>query len=180
MPALSLISMIDMQKADTRGHAARVALLADRMGEAMGLGAEERSCLRLAGLAHDLGKIDIPENVLAKAGLLTTEERLIVERHPILSATMVSLLTGAQGVMEAVLYHHERWDGTGYPYGLRGEAIPLAARILCLADSYDAMVCDRPYRLALTCEEARAELACGAGAQFDPRLVPLFVAISRR
>jgi HD-GYP domain-containing protein (c-di-GMP phosphodiesterase class II) len=82
--------------------------------------------------------------------------------------------------VEAVLYHHEWWDGTGYPYGLRGETIPLLARILCLADSYDAMICDRPYRLALTCEEAQAELTRGAGTQFDPGMVPLFVAVSRR
>lgn len=170
-------SLLDLQECHFPGHAARVAALAECLAECLGLGLNQRLRLRLASLVHDLGKVGIPESILAKPAPLTAEERQIVERHPVLSAAVIGLIPGMDDIAAAVLHHHERWDGTGYPRGLCGEAIPLLARILCLADSYDAMTCERPYRQPLTAEEALAELARQVGTQFEPRLVRLFLEI---
>ncbi|HCC33615.1 MAG TPA: hypothetical protein DEQ28_06945 [Clostridiales bacterium] len=171
-------ALLDIQECHSPGHAARVATLAERLAERLGLGPNQRLHLRLASLVHDLGKACVPASVLAKPAPLTAEERQLVQQHPVLSAAIVGLITDRRDVVEAVLHHHEWWDGTGYPHGSRGEEIPLLARILCLVDSYDAMTCDRPYRpRPLTSEEAQAELAWGAGTQFEPALVRLFLAV---
>ncbi|HSW11026.1 MAG TPA: HD domain-containing phosphohydrolase [Bacillota bacterium] len=172
-----VLSLIDGQECHFPGHAIRVAALADNLARRRGLGPRRRFHLRLASLIHDLGKAAVPASVLAKPAPLTADERQLVQQHPVLSAAIAGLITDSRDVVEAVLHHHEWWDGTGYPHGLRGEEIPLLARILCLVDSYDAMTCDRPYRGSLTTEETQAELARGAGTQFEPRLVRLFLAV---
>jgi HD-GYP domain-containing protein (c-di-GMP phosphodiesterase class II) len=125
---------------------------------------------------HDLGKIGLPDSILLKPGPLTEGEIRRMSEHPILGARLLEPLTYLSGVVrDVVLHHHERWSGAGYPHGLRGEQIPLAARIFALADSFDAMTNDRPYRRALSLDHALEEIRAGAGAQFDPELARVFV-----
>jgi HD-GYP domain-containing protein (c-di-GMP phosphodiesterase class II) len=141
----------------------------------MGWEAEQCKLLELAGRLHDLGKVGIPAEVLEKDGPLAPDERRLLERHPAIGSNMLtSLRLGA--VSAWVLHHHERWDGTGYPDGLAGEAIPPAARILAVADAFDALTSDRVYRGRLTDAEALDELEGAAGTQFDPNVVAALVA----
>ncbi|MBW8742595.1 MAG: HD domain-containing protein, partial [Acidobacteria bacterium] len=128
---------------------------------------------RLAGSLHDLGKLAIPEEILRKPGQLADSERLVLERHPQIGFRMLDSL-GVDPVADIVLHHHERWDGAGYPDGLRGDAIPLGARIIFVADAYDAMTSDRVYRARLSRDEALAELERCSGTQFDPAIVETF------
>jgi HD-GYP domain-containing protein (c-di-GMP phosphodiesterase class II) len=136
----------------------------------MGLAQEIVELTRLAASLHDLGKLAIPEEILRKPGPLTDAERLVLERHPQIGYRMLESL-GVNPVAEWVLYHHERWDGTGYPEGRAREDIPLGARIIFVADAFDAMTNDRVYRRKLTIEDALAELARCSGTQFDPDVV---------
>ena len=136
----------------------------------MGLDEEQVELTRLAGSLHDLGKLAIPEEILRKPGPLTEPERLVLERHPQIGFRMLESL-GVDPVAEWVLHHHERWDGTGYPDKLSGTRIPLGARILFVADAYDAMTSDRVYRSRLTAEAALDELERCAATQFDPEIV---------
>ena len=141
----------------------------------MGLDKEQVELTRLAASLHDLGKLAVPEEILRKPGPLTDGERLVLERHPQIGYRMLESL-GVDPVAEWVLHHHERWDGTGYPDGLHGEDIPLGARIIFVADAFDAMTNDRIYRRKLTMEAALAELEDCAGTQFDPAAVAALVA----
>jgi len=138
-----------------------------------GLSPEQVELTRLAGSLHDLGKLAIPEEILRKAGELTDSERLVLERHPQIGFRMLDSL-GVDPVADLVLHHHERWDGSGYPDGLRGEQIPLGARIIFVADAYDAMTWDRVYRPKRSPHAALAELERCAGTQFDPGIVAAF------
>ena len=131
--------------------------------------------LELAGRLHDLGKVAFPDEVLEREGPLAREERVVLERHPAIGANMLTSL-GLAAVSGWVLHHHEHWDGTGYPDGLAGEAIPQAARILAVADAFAAMVSDHAYRGRLSESEALGELERGAGTQFDPTVVAALVA----
>ena len=139
----------------------------------MGLDAEEVELVRLAGSLHDLGKLAIPEEILRKPDDLTESELLVLRRHPQIGYRMLRSL-GVEPVSTWVLHHHERWDGRGYPHGLSGEDIPLGARILFVADAYDAMTTDRVYRGRLSHDRAIAELERCAGTQFDPDVVAAF------
>jgi diguanylate cyclase (GGDEF)-like protein/putative nucleotidyltransferase with HDIG domain len=168
--AASLAKAVDLRDTYTGSHSSRVADLAARLAERIGLDEEQIELTRLAGSLHDLGKLAIPEEVLRKAGPLTDPERLVVERHPQIGFRMLESL-GVDPVAEWVLHHHERWDGTGYPDRLSGTRIPLGARILFVADAYDAMTSDRVYRSRLTTQAALAELERCAGTQFDPQVV---------
>lgn len=167
----------------TLDHQWRVARQAAAVGEALGLPPEETRALWYGGLLHDIGKVGIPERVLAKRDPLTREERALVERHPELGAAILEELDGLEAVADLVLHHQERFDGRGdgrfpgYPAGLAGDEIPLGARILAVVDAYDAMVSDRPYRRGLPPEAARAELRREAGRQFDPRVVEAFLGV---
>ncbi len=136
--------------------------------------------LGLAGKIHDVGKLHIPPGVLSKAGPLTEDERSLIKLHPLIGESMLRRFEHLRSVLPAVRSHHERWDGGGYPDGLRGEEIPLQARLLSLADSYDAMTGRRPYRASVSPKEALAEIAAQSGKQFDPHLTGLFVRMVAR
>jgi putative nucleotidyltransferase with HDIG domain len=168
--AASLARAVDARDAYTGSHSERVADLAARLATRLGAEPEQVELTRLAASLHDLGKLAIPEEILRKPGPLTDTERLVLERHPQIGHRMLESL-GVDPVADWVLHHHERWDGSGYPDGVRGEKIPLGARIIFVADAYDAMTSDRVYRGRLSDEEAIAELARCAGTQFDPSVV---------
>jgi putative nucleotidyltransferase with HDIG domain len=171
--AASLAKAVDARDTYTGSHSTRVAELAAWIAAHLGLDAEQVELARLAGSLHDLGKLAIPEEILRKPGPLTPPERLVLERHPQIGFRMLESL-GVDPVAEWVLRHHERWDGTGYPDGLAGSDIPLGARIIFIADAYDAMTSDRAYRGRLTPQAAVWELERCAGSQFDPEIVGVF------
>jgi diguanylate cyclase (GGDEF)-like protein/putative nucleotidyltransferase with HDIG domain len=171
--AASLAKAVDARDTYTGSHSTRVAELAAWIAAHLGLDAEQVELARLAGSLHDLGKLAIPEEILRKPGPLTPPERLVLERHPQIGFRMLESL-GVDPVADWVLRHHERWDGTGYPDGLAGSDIPLGARIIFIADAYDAMTSDRAYRGRLTPQAAVSELERCAGSQFDPEIVSVF------
>jgi diguanylate cyclase (GGDEF)-like protein len=171
--AASLAKAVDARDAYTGSHSERVSEMAARVATKIGLDAEQVELTRLAGSLHDLGKLAIPEEILRKPGELTDSERLVLERHPQIGFRMLDSL-GVDPVAETVLHHHERWDGAGYPDGKSGEEIPLGARIIFVADAFDAMTTDRVYRPKRSAEEALAELERCAGTQFDPTIVAAF------
>jgi len=168
--AASLAKAVDARDAYTGSHSERVSDLAARIATRLGVDREQIELTRLAASLHDLGKLAIPEEILRKPGPLSETERLVLERHPQIGYRMLESL-GVDPVADWVLHHHERWDGTGYPDALCGEEIPLGARIIFVADAYDAMTSDRVYRGRLTDDEAIAELARCSGSQFDPEVV---------
>jgi len=171
--AASLAKAVDARDTYTGRHSERVAELSARVAIRLGLDAEQIELTRLAGSLHDLGKLAIPEEILRKPGELTDSERLVLERHPQIGFRMLDSL-GVDPVADIVLHHHERWDGAGYPNGLRGEGIPLAARIIFVADAYDAITSDRVYSPRRSSEAALTELERCAGTQFDPAIVAAF------
>ena len=138
----------------------------------------EVDIVRNASILHDVGKIGIKEDILKKPGRLTEEERREMEYHPFIGTKILQSVKLLEPVMPLVYHHHERFDGTGYPDGLRGEEIPFGARIISVADAFESMTSDRPYRKALPLEEAMAELRYGAGRQFDPRVVEAFMKLA--
>jgi diguanylate cyclase (GGDEF)-like protein len=173
--AASLAKAVDARDTYTGSHSERVSELAARVSTRLGLTPEQVELTRLAGSLHDLGKLAIPEEILRKPGTLTDSERLVLERHPQIGFRMLDSL-GVDPVADLVLHHHERWDGTGYPDGLRGEQIPLGARIIFVTDAYDAMTSDRIYRRKRSSGAALAELERCAGTQFDPGIVAAIAA----
>ena len=158
-----------------RGHSARVTSIAEGLALTLGWKQSRLESLRLGGSLHDVGKIAVDERILRKPGPLDDAELAQIRRHPVTGARLVESFVDFEPALPYVLHHHERWDGEGYPHGLRGEAIPLEARVLGVADAFDAMTSLRPYRPALTVEQALAELERCAGTQFDPRLAETFV-----
>jgi diguanylate cyclase (GGDEF)-like protein len=171
--AASLAKAVDARDAYTGSHSSRVGDLAARVAKRVGLDPEHVELTRLAGSLHDLGKLAIPEEILRKPGSLTDSEWLVLERHPQIGFRMLDSL-GVDPVADLVLHHHERWDGAGYPDGLAGEAIPLGARIIFVADAYDAMTTDRIYQAKQSHHAALTELRRCAGSQFDPGIVAAF------
>jgi diguanylate cyclase (GGDEF)-like protein/putative nucleotidyltransferase with HDIG domain len=171
--AASLAKAVDARDAYTGSHSERVSELAAGIATKLGLDAEQVELTRLAGSLHDLGKLAIPEEILRKPGELTDSERLVLERHPQIGFRMLDSL-GVDPVADVVLHHHERWDGAGYPNNLYGEEIPVGARIIFVADAFDAMTSDRVYRPKRSTEEALSELERCAGTQFDPEIVAAF------
>jgi len=173
--ATNLAHAVDMRDALGASHSRSVGRLAARIGVRLGCDAEQCELLALAGRLHDLGKVAIPDEILEKPGPLAPDERRVLERHPALGSNMLISL-GLEAVSGWVLHHHERWDGTGYPDGLAGEAIPLPARILAAVDAFDVLVSDHIYRGRLSQAQALAELKRGAGTHFDPTVVETLVA----
>lgn len=161
----------------TQGHTKRVEELCIRMGKKLGLSQRQLADLALLAQVHDLGKVGIPDSILFKPGPLTAEEQAIMREHPEKGYRIALSSPDLAGVAELILKHHERWDGKGYPLGLKGEEIPLECRILAIVDAYDAMVSDRPYSKPKTKDQAIAELKRCAGTQFDPRLVEMFLTV---
>jgi diguanylate cyclase (GGDEF)-like protein len=168
--AESLAKAVDARDAYSGSHSQRVGDYSARIARRLGADESAVELTRLAGKVHDLGKLAIPEEILRKPDALSEADRAVLERHPQVGSQMLESL-GVEPVAEWVLHHHERWDGTGYPQRLAGDQIPLAARILFVADAYDAMTSERVYRERLTQAEALAELERCAGTQFDPAVV---------
>lgn len=155
-------------------HAVRIARIVDEIGKTFHMAPQDRKALRAAALMHDLGEVAMEREYIQRAGSLTEDERLDLARHPVIGEQECARAGADRAVQLLVRWHHEWWNGCGYPDGLRCNEIPLAARILRLADSYAALTDDRPYRPAATEEEARRKLIEGAGIEFDPRVVLAF------
>ncbi|HEX9059699.1 MAG TPA: diguanylate cyclase, partial [Clostridia bacterium] len=170
-----LLSTIVTKDKYTFGHCERVSSYAVMISDAMGLNLKEIKTIKQAGLLHDIGKIELPKSVLNKIGRLTDEEFELIRQHPVYSANILEPLSGMDNLIDYVKHHHERYDGKGYPDGLEGENISLGARILCVADSFDAMVSDRPYRKSMSIEEAFREIEKCSGSQFDPEVAKYFI-----
>ena len=173
----SLAETIDAKDTYTRGHSERVSLYSEAIARGLELPPDELQTIRYAGYLHDVGKIGIPDAILTKPGKLTLEEFKIIKRHPVLSERILKPAGFPFPVQPIVRHHHERYDGKGYPDGLVGEEIPLGARILFVADAYEAMTSDRPYRKALSVKRALSELTKNKGTQFDPKVVEALAAI---
>ena len=171
----ALSAAIEARDPYARGHSSRVTVFAQAMARRLRLDKERLAVLRLGALLHDVGKLVVPSGVLLKCGPLTEEELRLMRRHPAAGARMLRTLGAPETILPLVLHHHERWDGDGYPTGRRGDDIPLEARVLCIADSFDAMTSTRPYRASWTPDKALEELERCAGTQFDPELVGAFV-----
>jgi HD-GYP domain-containing protein (c-di-GMP phosphodiesterase class II) len=170
----SLTAAIDAKDEYTYGHSERVARVAVELGRELGLRENEQNDIYLAGLLHDIGKIGIRDEVLTKRGPLTPEEIKHIQQHPIIGHRILAGLHAMEHLLPGVLYHHEHFDGRGHPEGLKGDAIPLLARILAVADSFDAMNTSRPYRVAMPLERVDQILREGAGVQWDPLVIDAY------
>ncbi len=168
---------LDLRDKETEGHTRRVTELSLRLARAMGVGEEELVHLRRGALLHDIGKMGIPDGILLKPGPLTDAEWVIMRKHPEYAHEMLSPIAYLRRALDIPYCHHEKWDGTGYPRGLRGEAIPLAARIFAAVDVWDALLSDRPYRAAWPEEKVRDYLRSLAGSYFDPKVAAAFLAL---
>ena len=164
----------------THGHSIRVAYFSVVTGNEMNLSADEMYNLELAALFHDLGKIGVPEQVLNKPSRLEEDEFLIMKKHPELSSTILEDIPLFKDIALFAKHHHERYDGRGYPSKLKGDDIPLASRIILIADTFDAMTSTRPYRKGLPCQVAYDELEEFSGSQFDPEVVKHFISAMKK
>ena len=174
----SLTSAVDAKDTYTCGHSERVAVISRRLARELGLTEQQIERIYMAGILHDVGKIGVPESVLHKTGKLTNEEFDQMKKHPQIGARILADIKQIQDLIPGVLYHHERYDGKGYPARLSGENIPLMGRIICIADCFDAMTSNRTYRRALPLEVAMIELRRCAGTQFDPTLIEAFLKVN--
>jgi len=173
--ACTLVSLVDLRDFYTGGHSRRVASYARAIGVHLGLADTDLDKVVMAALLHDIGKIGVPDHVLLKQGKLTDDEFGQIKRHPELGWMALKNIEDFKSVSLIVLHHHERMDGGGYPGGLQGNAIPLGARIISVADSYDALTTNRPYRTARTQQQAVEELLACEKTQFDSRVLAAFI-----
>jgi cyclic di-GMP phosphodiesterase len=173
----ALANAVEAKDVTTEEHCERLAALANRLGSAVGLDVTDLRALTYGAILHDVGKIGIRDEILTKPGPLTRAEWADMRLHPLIGERICEPLAVARAFGPIIRNHHERWDGRGYPDGLRGEAIPMGARIVGVVDAFDAMVHARPYRAPRGGEAALAELRRGSGKQFDPALVPVFVGL---
>jgi len=172
-----LAETIEVKDRFMRGHARRVSFYASLLAERLSLDPEASEEVRVAAFLHDLGKVGVPTDLLLRAGALDSTERALVEQHPTIGARLVKPLAIPNSIASAIQHHHEWWDGTGYPDGLKGEEIPRTSRIIAVVDAFDAMSSDRPYRRALARSTAIDEIRHFAGTQFDPHCAKEFLAI---
>jgi putative two-component system response regulator len=168
---------LDLRDRETEGHSRRVTDLTVKLAEAMGMGEEELMHIRRGALLHDVGKIGIPDSILHKPSTLTEEEWVIMRKHPQFAYDMLHSIEYLRPALDIPYSHHEKWDGTGYPRGLKGEEIPLTARLFAVADVWDALTSDRPYRAAWNKEQALEYIREQSGKHFDPQVVELFFKI---
>ncbi|MDZ4278942.1 MAG: HD domain-containing protein [Dehalococcoidia bacterium] len=175
-----LTAALDTKDASTHGHSERVARLTVALAKEVGVPKERLLDIERGALLHDVGKIGVPDEVLGKPAELDEGEWEAMQKHPLLAGLLVSKVGFLEGALPILLYHHERYDGTGYPFRLEGKAIPLEARIFSVVDSYDAMTSDRPYRKAMPPEAALAEIRRNSGIQFDPEVVDSFTRVMAR
>jgi HD-GYP domain-containing protein (c-di-GMP phosphodiesterase class II)/integral membrane sensor domain MASE1 len=168
---------MDLRDRETEGHTQRVAAMTERLARAMGIGEAEIVNVRRGALLHDMGKMGIPDGILLKPGRLTDDEWILMRKHPQLAHDMLEPIAYLRPALDIPLYHHEKWDGSGYSHGLKGEEIPLAARLFAVIDVYDALTSARPYRETWSKEKAIEHLEAGSGTHFDPRAVECFVAM---
>ncbi|MDI3534945.1 MAG: hypothetical protein PWQ82_1310 [Thermosediminibacterales bacterium] len=173
----TLLSVLKVKDSFTYVHTQRVAELSTMLAEKIGLSENQIITIKHGAMLHDIGKIEINRSILNKSERLTKEEWNILKQHPVWGAEIAKSINLVKAGLPAIMFHHERWDGKGYPNGLKGEEIPLEARIICIADSFDAMTSHRPYRNALTIEQAIHELNRCRGTQFDPYLLDYFIPI---
>jgi putative nucleotidyltransferase with HDIG domain len=173
----SLTSALDFRDNETGGHSDRVVAYMELLLQQLNIHEEELPTLRRGALLHDIGKIGVPDNVLRKPTALSDAEWAVMKRHPEFGARIIAGIPFLEDVARIVRHHHERWDGMGYPDGLKGERIPLGARIFAVGDSFDAMTSDRPYRRGLLIDAAREEIRRCGGSQFDPAVVTAFLSI---
>jgi HD-GYP domain-containing protein (c-di-GMP phosphodiesterase class II) len=171
----SLVNALEANDLYTKGHSERVKLLAVELGRHIGLDFKELELLEHAAILHDIGKIGIDSFILQKQGSLTSSEYSLIKAHPFIGNEILGPIDTLEGVRQTIIQHHERYDGRGYPYGLRGEEVLLKARILSVVDSFDAMMSERPYRKALSFFQIKEELFRNAGTQFDPYVVEAFI-----
>jgi len=174
----ALSSALDVRDTETEGHARRVVRYMQLIADVLVVPVSEHATLRRGALLHDIGKIGVPDHILRKPGPLTDAEWATMHRHPDLGAKIIGNVPFLEDVAMIIRAHHERWDGEGYPEGLAGESIPLGARIFAVADSFDAMTSDRPYRRGRPLDEALAEVERCAGTQFDPAVVRAFGSVT--
>ncbi|MBI4401313.1 MAG: HD domain-containing protein [Nitrospirae bacterium] len=190
MPALSesrqqspiemLLALLRTMETHNPGHGDRTANYAVALGNAVGLARADLIHLHYAALLHDIGKLTVPDEILEKDGPLTGEEYALVQSHPRAAAELLEPISFLRVQTVLIAHHHERWDGTGYPYGLRGSFIPLGSRILAVADTFDALTSNRPYQPARHPESALRLLQRIAGSQLDPELVKVFVGLTAK
>jgi putative nucleotidyltransferase with HDIG domain len=172
---LRMAESIDYRDTGTYEHSKRLADMTKELADALALTPEHSTEIVLASRVHDLGKIGISNDILLKPGALTPEERHIMQDHPTIGANILASYSAFQGSIDIVKHHHERWDGRGYPNGLKGEEIPIGSRIITVVDSFDSMTADRPYRRGMTVDDAVSRLKDGMGTQFDPRVSATFI-----
>lgn len=170
----ALLEAIEKKDRCTGGHTKRVVYYCSRIADELQIPSEQRERLRLAAMLHDIGKIGIQDQVLQKPSKLAANEWDHMRTHPELGYDILRRLEGLEDVAEGMRYHHERWDGAGYPCGLKGEAIPLFARVIAVADAFDAMVSKRPYHSGVSSAYAYSEVLANRGTQFCPRVVDAF------
>ncbi len=173
----ALLTALNTRDTETEGHSERVTAYTIEIADHLSLSGEELTRIARGALLHDIGKIGIPDGILLKPGKLTPDEWVEMRRHPVIGYEMCAKIEMLQGEADIVLYHHEAWDGSGYPRGLAGETIPLGSRIFAVADTLDAMTSHRPYRPALSFQTARDEILKFRGRQFDPTIVDIFLNI---
>ena len=173
----ALVTAVDTKDRYTRRHSEDVLSYSHQIARALGMDDQALHTIQVAALLHDVGKIGVPDAILRKPGRLTEEEYEAVQQHPVMGAIMVGAVPGFEETLDAIRHHHERWDGGGYPFGLRGEEIPLTARLMAVADAYSAMTTDRPYRKGMEPEKALTILQSGAGTQWDPACVGAFLRV---
>lgn len=169
------VRALDLRDKETEGHTQRVTSITMKLATAMGITGDNLLHIQRGALLHDIGKMAIPDGILLKPGALTPEERSLIQKHPVYAFEMLSPIKFLQPALDIPYCHHEKWDGTGYPRGLKAEQIPLAARIFAVVDVWDALVSDRPYRQGLKHEEVKQKIKADANSHFDPYIVDMFL-----